>query len=149
VFALSLDTLLFVLFVLLRTPKLTGLSWHEWLGLAFLLPMLVHLLLSWRWIVTALRRAFVPAHFRDAINLLLNVSLFVTTIGVIVSGLLISRAALPQLGIDTIDDRVWRETHNNWTDAMLVTVAAHIAMNLRWILRVADQYLPHWLKEGL
>jgi hypothetical protein len=111
--------------------------------------MLVHLLLSWRWIVTALRRSFSPARRRDAINLLLNVALFTTTAGVIVSGLLISRIALPKLGIATIDDRVWRDTHNSWTDAMLVSVAAHIAMNFRWIVKVADPYLPRWLKEAL
>jgi hypothetical protein len=111
--------------------------------------MLVHLLLSWRWIVTALRRTFSPARRRDAVNLLLNMSLFITTAGVVVSGLLISQIALPALGIATIDDRVWRETHNNWTDAMLVSVAAHVAMNFRWIIKVADPYMPSWLKEVL
>jgi hypothetical protein len=116
---------------------------------AFLVPMLVHLLLSWRWIVTALRRTFSPTRRRDAVNLWLNVALFITTAGVVVSGLMISQVALPQLGITTIDDRVWRETHNNWTDAMLITVAAHVAINFRWIIRVADPYLPQWLKEGL
>jgi len=140
---------LFILVVLLRTPELTGLPWHEWLGVAFLVPMLVHLLLSWRWIVTALRRAFLPARRRDAVNLLLNVSLFITTAGVVASGLLISQVALPKLGITTIDDRVWRETHNNWTDAMLLCVAAHVAMNLRWIIKVADPYVPQWLREVL
>jgi cytochrome b561 len=135
--------------VLLRSPTLTGLSWHEWLGVAFLVPMLVHLLLSWRWIVTALRRTFSPPRRRDAVNLLLNVALFVTTSGVVVSGLVISRVALPYLGIATIDDRVWRNTHNSWTDAMLVSVAAHVAMNLRWIINVARPYLTRPLKEEL
>jgi 5-methylcytosine-specific restriction endonuclease McrA len=102
--------------------------------------MLVHLLLSWRWIVTALRRTFSPARRRDTVNLVLNASLFITTAGVVVSGLLISRIALPKLGIATIDDRVWRETHNNWTDAMLACVAAHVAMNFRWIIRVAARH---------
>ena len=148
-FAFWLDIALLVLFVLLRTPKLTGLAWHEWLGVAFLVPMLVHLLLSWRWIVTALKRTVAPARWRDTVNLLLNVSLFVSTAGVIVSGIVISRITLPALGIATIDDRVWRETHNNWTDAMLLSVAAHVAMNYRWIVRIADPYLPRWLKEIL
>lgn len=139
--------MLFILFVLLRTPKLTGPPWHEWLGVVFLVPMLVHLLLSWRWIVTALRRTFSPARRRDAVNLLLNVSLFITTAGVIVSGLVISRIALPELGIATIDDRVWRDTHNNWTDAMLVIIAAHVAMNFRWIIKVADPYLPQTSRD--
>lgn len=147
--AFALDTVLFILFVILRTPRFTGLPWHEWLGVAFIVPMLWHLLLSWRWIVTALRRSFSPARRRDTVNLVLNVSLFITTAGVIVSGLLISRVALPVLGVATIDDRVWRETHNNWTDAMLLSIAAHIAMNLQWILRTADPYLPKWLKEIL
>ena len=141
--------MLFILFVFLRTPKLTGLPWHEWLGVAFLVPMLVHLLLSWRWILTALRRTFSPTRRRDAVNLWLNVALFITAAGVIISGLMISQVALPWLGIATIDDRVWRETHNNWTDAMLITVAAHVAINFRWIIRTADPYLPRWLKDGL
>jgi hypothetical protein len=148
-FAFWVDTTLLGLFVLLRTPKLTGLPWHEWLGVAFVVPMLVHLLLSWRWIMTALRRAFSPARSRDTVNLLLNLSLFISTAGVIVSGLVISRIALPALGISTIDDRVWRETHNNWTDAMLLSIGAHVAMNLRWIISVADPYLPRWLKAVL
>jgi hypothetical protein len=148
-FAFWLDAVLVVLFVFLRTPTLTGLPWHEWLGVAFLVPMLVHLLLSWRWMVTALRRAFAPVRRRDTVNLLLNAALFVTTVGVIVSGLLISQVTLPQLGVATVDDRVWRSTHNNWTDAMLVTVGAHIAMNFRWIVNVARPYLPRWLQEGL
>jgi hypothetical protein len=111
--------------------------------------MLVHLLLSWRWIVTAIKRTFAPARGRDAVNLLLNLLLFVTTTGVVVSGLMISQVALPALGIATVDDSVWRETHNNWTDMMLLCIAAHIAMNFRWIVRVADPFLPEWLKEVL
>jgi len=57
-------------------------------------------------------------------TLLLNMSLLITTAGVVASGLLISQIALPELGITTIDDRVWRNAHNNWTDAMLLSVAA-------------------------
>ena len=112
-FALGLDAVLFVLFLLLRTLTLTGLPWHEWLGVAFLVPMLVHLLLSWRWIVTAIKRAFSPPRLRDTVNLVLNLSLFVSTVGVIVSGLMISQVTLPRLGMATIDDHVWRETHNS------------------------------------
>ena len=77
-FTFALDALLLVLGLLLMSPHLTGLAWHEWIGVAFLLPLLVHLLLSWRWIVTALRHAFVPARWRDAVNLALNAVLFVS-----------------------------------------------------------------------
>ncbi|HEV8408901.1 MAG TPA: DUF4405 domain-containing protein [Gemmatimonadaceae bacterium] len=146
-FVLSVDTLLLVLCLLLMSPRLTGLSLHEWFGVALILPVLVHLLLSWRWIVTALKRAFVPARRRDFVNLLLNAMLLVSTTVVVVSGLVISRVALPRMGVETIDDRVWRTTHNNWTDVMWVFICAHIAMNWRWIAKVADRFIPEWQKE--
>jgi hypothetical protein len=69
---LSVDTLLLVLCLFLMSPRLTGLALHEWFGVALILPVLVHLLLSWRWIVTALKRAFVPTRRRDLVNLLVT-----------------------------------------------------------------------------
>lgn len=147
-FLFSLDALLLALGLLLMSPRLTGLAWHEWLGISFLLPLLVHLLVSWRWIVTALKRVLAPARRRDAVNLLLNTLLFTSTTVVIVSGLMISQIALPWLGVvGTVDDIAWRSTHNNWTDVMWVLVCAHIAMNWRWILKVAGRFVPAALKE--
>ncbi len=55
-FVLSFDAGLFLLFVILLSPRLTGLPVHEWLGIALAGPVLLHLLLSWRWLVTATRR---------------------------------------------------------------------------------------------
>jgi predicted ferric reductase len=129
------------------SPRLTGLTLHEWFGIAFLVPLLVHLLLSWRWIVTALRRTLAPRRRRDAVNLALNTILFIAATVVIVSGLVISQVALPWLGVGTIDDRTWRTTHNNWTDVMWWTVCAHVAMNWQWIAKVAARFIPEWQKE--
>lgn len=148
VFLFSLDALLLVLGLLLMAPRLTGLALHEWIGISFLLPLLVHLLLSWRWIVTALRRTSAPTSRRDAVNLALNTLLFISTAVVIVSGLVISQVALPWLGVTgTVDDVAWRSTHNNWTDVMWVLVSAHVAMNWRWIARVGHRLMPAWLEE--
>lgn len=145
-FVFSLDALLLVLSLVLMAPRATGLALHEWIGIALLLPLLVHLLLSWRWIVTALQRALRPPRRRDTVNLALNALLFVSTVVVIVSGLVISRVALPWLGIGTVDDLTWRTTHNNWTDVMWWTVCAHVAMNWRWISTVAGRAIPGWMK---
>ncbi|SRR6266481_1316240 len=146
-FVFSLDALLLLLALFLMSPRLTGLPVHEWVGIVFLLPLLVHLLLSWRWIVTALRRVLRPVRRRDAVNLALNTILFVATTVVIVSGLVISQVALPWMGVGTIDDRAWRTTHNNWTDVMWWIVCAHIAMNWQWIANVAARFIPKWQKE--
>ena len=80
-------------------------------------------------------------------NLALNTALFIAMAVVIVSGLVISQVALPALGVATIDDRTWRSTHNNWTDVVLVLVCAHVAMNWRWIMKVADRFIPGQLKQ--
>ena len=146
-FVFSLDALLLLLFLVLMSPRLTGLSWHEWLGVVLVVPLLVHLLLSWRWIVTAFKRAPAPTRRRDLANLVLNTALFVSTVVVVVSGLVISQVALPWMGVNTIDDRTWRTTHNNWTDVVWVLICAHIAMNWRWIAKIADRYIPAWQRE--
>jgi predicted ferric reductase len=132
-----LDVALFVALVVLLSPRLTGLSVHEWLGLIFALPVLVHLLLAWPWIATATRRVSSPAHRRDTVNTMLNAAFFVTSSVVLISGLVISQVTLPWLGVSTIDDRVWRSMHNHWTTWMWLSASAHIAMNWRWILTAA------------
>ena len=137
-----LDALLFVIYLVLLAPRMTGLPVHEWLGIAFGLPLLVHLLIAWPWISTATRRMLSPARTRDAVNTALNASLFITTTVVVVSGLVISQVSLRWFGVDTIDDRVWRLTHNRWTTWMWLSVSAHIAMNWRWIATASRSYLP-------
>jgi predicted ferric reductase len=140
-FEFYLDALLFLVFLVLLSPKMTGLPIHEWLGIAFTVPLLVHLLLSWSWIATATRRVLAPRRPRDTVNAVLNALLFTSGAVVVVSGLVISQVGLPWLGVSTIDDRTWRATHNQATTWMLIAVGAHIAMNWRWITTAAKNYL--------
>lgn len=140
-FVFYLDTGLLVVFLFLLAPRSTGLTVHEWLGIALAIPLLVHLLLAWSWIATAARRLRSPVRTRDTVNAVLNAALFVSAAVVVVSGLVISRVALPLLGVDTIDDRVWRGMHNRWTTLMMLSVGAHIAMNWRWIVKTTRRYL--------
>ena len=134
VFEFWLDALLLLAFLLLLSPRMTGLALHEWLGVVFGIPVLVHLMLSWSWISTATRRVLTSADRRARVNYVLNTTLFVLTTIEIVSGLVISQVALPVLGIAAIDDRSWRALHNltlNWT---LLAAGLHVAMNWAWIV---------------
>jgi len=140
-FEFYLDALLLLVFLVLLSPRMTGLPVHEWLGIAFTVPLLVHLLLSWSWIAAATRRVFAPRRRRDTVNAVLNALLFITVTVVVVSGLVISQVSLPWLGVHTINDRAWRATHNQWTTWMWLTVSAHIAMNWRWIVNATRNYL--------
>ena len=138
---LWLDAGLLLLFLLAIAPRLTGLALHEVVGIAFLVPLLAHLLLSWRWIASGVRRSLRPGARRARVNYLLNAALFVLTVTVVVAGLAISRVVLPALGIRTFDDGAWRFLHNNTVNWVHLAVALHIAMNWRWIVAATRRQL--------
>jgi uncharacterized membrane protein YidH (DUF202 family) len=130
----ALDALLLVLLLFLFAPRLTGLPLHEWLGIAFVPPIVVHLLLSWRWVATSTRRLG-EASTRSRVNYFLNALLFVLLTLVIASGVAISEVAVPTLGIRTIDDRAWRALHNLTLNWLMLIAGFHIAINWNWVRR--------------
>ena len=137
-FTLWLDALLLVVCLILLAPRASGLRWHEWLGVAVVPALVLHLLLSWTWITVALRRIFSTAgSLRGRINLLLNTALFVAFVVELVSGLVISQVSLPFLGVHTLDDWAWRRLHNQTTSWIRLFIALHVAMNWRWIFATA------------
>ena len=107
-----LDATLLVIFVLLLSPRMTGLALHEILGLIFFIPIIIHLLIAWPWIQNVTRRFFKTANRRTLFNFFLNAILFILVITELVSGFIISQVVLPNLGINTINDRTWRSVHN-------------------------------------
>lgn len=138
----ALDTVLLALYVVLQEPGgASGFVWHEWIGLAFIPFFVLHLVVSWRWIVTTWQRARADAAPRARINFLLNAALFVMMAIVVVTGLVISDYALPAAGIASHGTRRWEQFHN-FTSSLLIPVAAlHLALNWSWIRRAAVRYL--------
>lgn len=133
-FEFWLDSLLLVLFVLALSPRMTGLRLHEWIGIAFGVPLIVHLLLSWTWISSTTRRVFRSGDSRTRVNLVLNAVLFVLIAVEIASGVVISQVAVPSLGFATINDRAWRALHNQTLNLTHLVVGLHVAMNWQWIV---------------
>lgn len=130
-FAIFVDILLLVTLLLLFSPRLTGLSVHEWLGISLGGTLIVHLLLSWSWINLSTRRVTSGRNRRARINYMLNWLLFILVVIELTSGIAISQVFLPSIGVVTIDDRSWRALHNqtlNWT---LLVLGFHVAMNWR------------------
>ena len=52
-FRLYVDLVLLISFVLVNIPQATGIGIHEWASVLFIMPMLVHILLDWKWVVYA------------------------------------------------------------------------------------------------
>ncbi len=53
-----LDVALFAAIVLAYAPAVTGISLHEWLGVAIIVPSLFHLVLNWEWVVRIAKNVF-------------------------------------------------------------------------------------------
>jgi cytochrome b561 len=144
-----LDVTLLVSICALQTVPFTGLVLHEWLGLAIIGMVLAHLLLAWSWIASQSRRFFTVQSIRARVNYLLNVSLFAAVTAVIFSGILISQKAIPMLtGSKAAPDMDWRwdTLHNQFSEAVVMLVGFHLAMNWQWALAAGEKIFRRFLE---
>ena len=142
-FIICLDTALLVIFILLLSPRMTGLALHEVLGFIFFIPIIIHLLIAWPWIQNATKKFFKTANRRTRFNFFLNTVLFILMITELVSGFIISQVALPNLGINTINDRSWRSAHNLPLNFVVLFTGLHIAINWGWIVAAFKKRLSN------
>jgi Domain of unknown function (DUF4405) len=131
-----IDVVVFVLFVGAAEPRPTGILWHEWLGIAFGVVAVVHIVRSWDWIVSTLSRIFAKQPTSIRFSLFLNILLFVAMTIAVVSGVGISREVLPNYGLEWLTNRVWRGVHGLSADLSVILVGVHIALHWKWILNV-------------
>lgn len=137
-----LDTTMLAAFCALMAPgETTGFTWHEWIGLAFIPLFIVHLVLSWNWVALTWRRIRRDTHPKARLNFLLNAALALMMVIVFVSGVMISEAAIPALGIPVEATRRWEQFHNLTSSYLLVVVGLHLALNWSWIAGAARRYL--------
>lgn len=138
---LWLDVALFAAMLLALAPAFTGLAIHEWLSLALAATFVLHLLLHWAWIVTALTRFFGRLAAQSRINLILNLALFIDMTVLMFTGVMISREALPLLGITLAGDRLWTGLHRLTADWAVYIVGLHVAVHWKWILNAFRRYI--------
>jgi len=120
---------------------MTGLALHEVMGVIFFIPIIIHLLIAWRWIRNSMKHFFNYARRRASVNLCLNSILFVLVVIEIVSGFAISQIALPFVGIKTIDDKTWQSLHNQTLNLTKLFVGLHLALNWEWIISIFKKRL--------
>jgi cytochrome b561 len=136
------DSVMLLVFLALSSPgPVTGFMVHEWFGIAFVVLIALHLVLSWGWVTPALRRAFSGDPGKSRINVLLNVTLLVMMTVATVSGLVISDYVLPGAGLPTSNDPRWRNVHNMTASFLLAVVGLHVALNWTWIRAAFRRYL--------
>ena len=132
---LFLDIALFAVFLITMDPHFSGLAIHEWLSLAAAGVVIVHLLLSWEWIVNVTKRLFGKVGGGAAkVNYILNWLLFIDGILIMLSGIMISEAVMPTLGISLPMNFAWRRLHDMSANLSLIIMGLHLAMHWNWIV---------------
>ena len=143
---LFVNIVLAVSFVAISAPQATRMPVHEWLSLAFIGLLTLHVLFSWGWIVSVARRLFSTLRPSIRFNFLWDSLLYLTMTTVMVSGVIISEVALPALGIPRTRDRFWAVLHDRASMALLVIVGIHLALHWDWIVAALSRFLSGALR---
>jgi len=138
---LLLDVALFAAIVIAYAPSATGISVHEWLALAIVVPTLLHLVLNWDWVVRSASKLIDRLSTVSRLNLVVDVALFVAAVTVTVSGFMVSQAISTALGISVTATALWASVHSFSADATMLLLFAHFALHAKWMARVLQSNL--------
>lgn len=138
---LIVDSLIFIAFLVAFEPSLTGIAIHEWLSLAFAATLVIHVILHWDWVIQVGVKFFRKLFHSSRLNFVIDAILFIAFILVMLSGLLISKAILPTLGIQIAVSQSWRFLHSWSADISVFMLALHFALHWKWIINTFKRYL--------
>lgn len=141
VLKLWMDVFIFIAFLVVMEPHMSDLPVHEWLGLSLTFVMVVHLLLSWDWIVQITKRFFKTVGGQNRINYLLNWLFLFDGVVIMMSGIMISRVAIPALGLHLTLGPGWYKLHDLSTNIALLLLGLHTALHWNWIVSTMNRYL--------
>jgi hypothetical protein len=134
------DAVLLLGYTLAYSYGFTGIAIHEWLGIGLGLALLIHLTLHWDWVIRETRKLFSPRG-HDKVIWLVNLALLLAMTLCVLSGILISRVALPYLGFTILGGPFWSRLHVLTAEVTLGLVPVHVALRWRWIVRVGRRLL--------
>jgi hypothetical protein len=139
-----IDAAFLFLFWIAFFPELTGLAFHEWLGVAAVGLALIHLILHWSWVETVTLRFFSSASSRPRIYYLLDLGVLLGFVMILLTGLLIST----WLDLPLYDLAAWTRVHLLTSVFTLLTVALKLVIHWRWIASCARRYVFDPVRAG-
>lgn len=133
---ISVDAVMLVLFFLQMAYHLFENSQHEWIGVSLLLLFILHQILNWKWYRGLLKGKYSGARIlMTTINLLL----FVSMIGIMVSGMMLSREVFDFLNLRA--GMLGRRLHMVSTAWGYLLMAAHLGVHSGMILGLVKKMI--------
>ncbi len=142
-----LDLAIFIGFLIAMDPRSTGIAIHEWLTLSALAAVLLHLLLNWDWLAQITNRFLGKVSRRSRTNYILNWLLFIDGILIMLSGIMISEAVVPALGIGLPMNFTWRQLHDMSANISLLLLGLHTALHWGWIVNAFKTYITQPIRR--
>jgi hypothetical protein len=136
-----IDIALLIGLLVANDPARTGLAIHEWLSIALIVPVLVHLVINWEWTVHVTKRFFERLLSVSRLNLVVDVALFVATVAVMVSGLAVSSVVTGFLGVGNAANALWVAVHATSASATIVLLLTHFALHGGWFVATVSAML--------
>jgi Na+/H+-dicarboxylate symporter len=137
---LLLDLGMFVGLLAAFNPAWTGMALHEWLSVALIVPLLLHLIINWEWTVRVLNTFAERLFHASRLNLLVDVALFVSAVAVMLSGLVVSSVISGVFGVANGASALWVAVHSVSADAAVALLLLHLGLHWRWILNVSRKF---------
>lgn len=134
---LLLDLGIFGALVIAFNPAWTGVSVHEWLSIAVIVPLLLHVIVNWEQTIHFIEKFADRLRNKSRVDLLVDIALFVSTVAVMLSGLLISQAISGFLGVAINPSALWVAVHSVSADLTIALLLVHLALHWRWMLNAA------------
>jgi len=138
---LFIDLALLVGLLVANDPARTGLAVHEWLSIALMVPILVHLVINWEWTMRVTSKFFDRLFSVSRLNLVVDVALFASTVAVIVSGFAVSSVLPGLLGLASAATPLWIAVHATSASATIIALLVHFALHAKWFVQTVTAML--------
>ena len=138
---LVIDLGIFIAFLIAMAPRSSGIAIHEWLTVSGMAVFIVHLLLSWDWIAQITSRFLGKVAAQARINYILNWLLFIDSVVIMLSGLMISQQVMPFFRLELSHSFAWRGLHSLSTNLALLLLGVHTALHWSWVVNAFERYI--------
>lgn len=119
--------------VVVMNPAWSGVGFHEWIGLVLFAVVFVHCVLHADWTSDAVSGIARRASTARLGSLALAALLLVSSAVAMVSGILISGAVLPALGLYADGYYFWDPLHAISAKVLLAVLIIHVAAHWKWL----------------
>ena len=130
---LVVDVVALAVYALVANPAWTGIGLHEWASLGLFVVFIVHCAMHVDWVVetfAGLVRRPSPARTGNLVLDALTLAALMTTA---VSGILVSGAVLPALGLYADGYYFWDPLHAISAKVLLALLLVHVVAHWKWL----------------